>query len=234
MNPPGRKWIILTYYMLVLFTVSACIMSGIIASFIYKTKKSHRMMSQQLSKPTPDEFSTWDNGIHPQGAHPYKEAPWSKGKDSASLATSFRFSLTRGIIPTYRESLAISNPSLVKALDHFHGTDWTGHNGIYAKSGFDLLLLFEDYISYSKGALSFEHLLNNRHLWSISKNGIVVDVFFHTPESSESMEYLNKVLVSHYTFGGVTTGVLPLDKILLVSELPEISFIRPALLLSSK
>jgi hypothetical protein len=134
--------------------------------------------------------------------------------------------------------LRTGNIALDESMDHFHGVDWKGADGPWARAGFSLCYLYELTMHYEgsiTGHVSDHPYLRQNAGWLISNDSIVVDIVCVPGVDFESLAPVLRQagFADSYAFGGVITGLLPIRSIPKLAEMEGIMFIHPCQLIAS-
>lgn len=134
--------------------------------------------------------------------------------------------------------LRTGNIALDESMDQFHGVDWKGADGPWARAGFSLCYLYELTLHYEgsiTGHVSDHPYLRQNAGWLISNDSIVVYIVCVPGVDFESLAPVLRQagFADSYAFGGVITGLLPIRSIPKLAEMEAIMFIHPCQLIAS-
>ena len=132
-------------------------------------------------------------------------------------------------VPAVLQSL--NNPVGLRALESFAGPDRRGKNGVMARVGLDLALLFHehrDFVERRQATGRKEIFKPSLGLMRVMDEMVVVDVVAAADVTELILQLQAQGMQQPAVYGRMVSGLLPIASLQTVAQLPAMKLVRPA------
>ena len=117
------------------------------------------------------------------------------------------------------------------ALVYFHGPDLVGKDGQCAKLGYDLTLVFCEFLGHKariQWQISPPPFIPSNPLTQVLGNHVIIEAVAHNNTDALVADLEALGLQNAVSFGRIVNGRLPIDALIDLADLTSLKFTRPA------